>query len=199
MIERAGIEGGKEYQPLHWRMIVHEYKAILLFSGIAMAFLLWQLPWGSRCLCGLYFALMMVILSIMDLRYGLLYDKLVLPLFIMGLLLSVMDISLPWQDAVTGAFSAGGFLWGLRMISGGGLGLGDVKLGLAIGAWLGWQAVAVALFLAFLAGGMAASFLLLMCKGRPETAIPFGPFLALGAYVGFIFGQDCWQAYLTLL
>lgn len=199
MIEQRLAKEKKGYQPLGLWMFVRDYKSILAGGGMAMTVLFWQLPWGSRLWWGLYFSFMMVILSVLDLRYGLLYDKLVLPLFFMGGLLSLGGITVPWQESLTGALSAGGFLWGLRMISGGGLGLGDVKLGMAMGSWLGWQAAVVAMFLAFLAGGMAACFLLFVRRGRLSTAIPFGPYMALGAFVGFIWGKECWQLYLTLL
>lgn len=72
----------------------------------------------------------------------------------------------------------------LAAASGGGLGFGDVKFGAVLGLWtgaLGPVASAVALFAAFLSGGLAALAALALRRAEPRTRLPFGPFLALGA------------------
>ena len=83
--------------------------------------------------------------------------------------------------ACTGACAVGGALLGLHVLTRGrGLGLGDVKLGTAIGAGLGAAAGIVALGVAFLAGGAYGAWLLARGRARRRDAIPFGPFLAVG-------------------
>ena len=69
-------------------------------------------------------------------------------------------------------------------------GFGDVKLGALIGMVVGFPEVLMSLSLSFLAGGVLAVFLLLLrLKGRGD-AMPYGPFLAGGAMVLLILGQD---------
>ena len=80
-----------------------------------------------------------------------------------------------------------------------GMGFGDVKLagvlGLATG-WLGWGAWSVALFLGFLFGGVFGVALIVARRGGRKTAVPFGPFMLVGALVAVLAGQELAQAYL---
>ena len=76
------------------------------------------------------------------------------------------------------------------------MGLGDVKFMAAIGAFLGWQAVLVALVVSVFAGAIIGLVMLAMKKGNK---IPFGPYLAIGAVVALFWGGDIWGAYLKWL
>ena len=80
-----------------------------------------------------------------------------------------------------GAAIAGAALFALYLMTrGAGIGLGDVKLAVAIGAGLGAAAGVAALGAAFVAGGAYAAGLLAAGRARRGDAIPFGPFLAAG-------------------
>jgi leader peptidase (prepilin peptidase)/N-methyltransferase len=84
--------------------------------------------------------------------------------------------------AIGGALLAGGALLGLHLVTGGrGLGLGDVKLGAAIGAGFGPAAGISAIAYAFVLGGVFAVWLLVMRRARRGAELRFGPFLAAGA------------------
>ncbi|MEA2690414.1 MAG: leader peptidase (prepilin peptidase) / N-methyltransferase [Candidatus Eremiobacteraeota bacterium] len=89
--------------------------------------------------------------------------------------------------ACAGAFAVGGTLLALHLLTRGrGLGLGDVKLGTAIGAGFGPSAGIIALGAAFVAGGAYASWLLATGRAQRNDAIPFGPFLAAGTLAALI-------------
>lgn len=92
-------------------------------------------------------------------------------------------LALPSEIATAagGACAVGGVLFALHLVTRGrGLGLGDVKLGAAIGACLGpWPGIA-ALGAAFIAGGVYAVIVLASKHRSRHDAIAFGPFLALG-------------------
>jgi leader peptidase (prepilin peptidase)/N-methyltransferase len=91
--------------------------------------------------------------------------------------------------AACGACAVGGMLLALHVLTRGrGLGLGDVKLGVAIGAGLGPWCGALALGAAFIAGGGYGAFLLASKRAANGDAIPFGPFLAIGTLVGTTIG-----------
>jgi len=97
------------------------------------------------------------------------------------------------------AGAAAGAVLGLpALISPKGMGMGDAKLVAVLGLYLG-AAVAPAFFVAFLVGtavGIAIIARKGMMKGR-KTAVPFGPFLALGGVVGVLAGNELVQAYLS--
>lgn len=93
--------------------------------------------------------------------------------------------------ACLGAYVVGGGLLLLHLLSRGrGLGLGDVKLGTAIGAGCGPAAGGVALGVAFVAGGAYAAWLLATRRAKRGDGIPFGPFLGVGALTALVASEQ---------
>jgi leader peptidase (prepilin peptidase) / N-methyltransferase len=83
-----------------------------------------------------------------------------------------------------------------------GMGFGDVKLAGVLGAylgWIGWGALAVGAFLGFLLGGLYGALLLLLRRAGRKSAIPFGPFMLLGAVVGVLAGSQIADGYLKIM
>jgi leader peptidase (prepilin peptidase)/N-methyltransferase len=78
------------------------------------------------------------------------------------------------------------------------MGGGDIKLLAMIGAFLGWQAVLVTLMIGSLTGSVIGLVLLLAQRGDRRTAIPFGPFLAVGAAAALFWGDALIRWYLGL-
>ncbi|WP_135230189.1 prepilin peptidase [Deinococcus fonticola] len=76
------------------------------------------------------------------------------------------------------------------------MGFGDVKLMAAIGAFLGWQAVLVALVVSVFAGAVIGLVMMAMKKGNK---IPFGPYLAIGAVVALFWGEPIIRWYSGLM
>lgn len=192
----GGVEAS--YRSLDLQMLRREWRLLLVWGAASLAGMCVFLPWGVRLPAGCLLALWLTALAVLDWRRGLLYDRLVLPLGLAGVLMSLAGVTVALGQAVWAALLAGALLWGVRIISGGGLGLGDVKLGFVLGLWLGWQAALTGLLLSFVMGGLFACALLLRhCDAK--AALPFGPFLAAGAYLAYIFGTGWWQLYEALL
>ncbi|HLB22136.1 MAG TPA: prepilin peptidase, partial [Solirubrobacteraceae bacterium] len=94
------------------------------------------------------------------------------------------------------AAAAGGFLLLAALAYPGGMGMGDVKLAGVMGLFLG-RAVAPAILIGLLVG-VLVGVLVIARKGvgaGRKTAVPFGPFLALGGVVATFAGQDIVDAY----
>ena len=129
------------------------------------------------------FVAVLVVLTSIDLAERRLPNRIVLPAA--GIALAAQLAARPDQAAewILASVAAAGALLVLALVYPGGLGLGDVKLALLLGAVLG-QAVVPALVLAFVSVVPVAVYLLLRdgAKAR-STLIPFGPFLAFGAIV----------------
>jgi len=109
----------------------------------------------------------------------------------------LLDPSGEPERLIAGA-AAGGFLLIAALAYPGGMGMGDVKLAGVMGLFLG-RAVAPAIAIALVAGTVAG-IAVIARKGTREgrkTAVPFGPFLALGALVAVFVGQDIVSAYLN--
>jgi leader peptidase (prepilin peptidase)/N-methyltransferase len=107
-----------------------------------------------------------------------------------------LDPSGELQRLIAGAM-AGGFLLLAALAYPGGMGMGDVKLAAVIGLLLG-RAVAPAIMIALLVG-VLAGVVIVMRKGTQagrKTAVPFGPFLAVGAIAAAFVGEELIHVYM---
>ena len=111
----------------------------------------------------------------------------VVPAWIAVLLAQIAIFPGHWVQWVVASFGAGLFFLAIALAYPAGLGMGDVKLALLIGAALGWP-VLTALFLGTLASGLVAGVMLFKeGSAARKRAIPLGPFLAGGAIVVLLF------------
>jgi len=154
----------------------------------------------------LYFAAISIVLTLIDLDTHRLPNSIVLPSYVVaGILFAVAALAGGDASALlragVGMVVLYTFYALLRAIRPGGMGGGDVKLAGVIGihlGWIGWGALAVGSFAAFLLGGVFGIGLLLAHRAGRKTAIPFGPWMILGAWLGIIVGQPVGQWYVNL-
>jgi leader peptidase (prepilin peptidase) / N-methyltransferase len=134
--------------------------------------------------------LLVVPAAMIDLEHRIIPNKLTVIGAVLALVLgTVLDPSGEPERLIAGA-AAGGFLLIAALAYPGGMGMGDVKLAAVLGLLLG-RAVAPALLVALLSG-VAVGIFVMARKGAHagrKTAVPFGPFLALGALVSVFAGQ----------
>jgi leader peptidase (prepilin peptidase) / N-methyltransferase len=164
------------------------YPAIELASGAlaAVAIAVFGPTW--RGLAAALLALALVPVVVIDLEHRLIPDVVVLPAAALGLAAAALADPGDWWVPVVAAAAAAGFLLLLWIVYPGGMGLGDVKLALLLGAVLG-VSVIPALAAAFLAGAVLGLALLVRFGSRArKMAVPFGPFLAGGALVALFWG-----------
>lgn len=133
-----------------------------------------------------------VYLSLQDVYYGILPDRIVLPLATAGVVFSLLDGGIGWENALLGGLVGGGALFFLRIVSRNGVGLGDVKFGMALGFWLGACHVALALWISYILGGLWAGYRLL-CGASRRDVIPFGPCLFVSSMCVFAFQDAIWM------
>jgi leader peptidase (prepilin peptidase)/N-methyltransferase len=151
-----------------------------------------------------YLAVISVALAVIDARTRRLPNRIVLPAYpvLAGLFALACLLGAPWEwlaRAGIGGAILFAFYWLLRAVGRGGMGGGDVKLagviGMALG-FVGWGALAVGAFAAFLVGGVVSLVLLLAGRAGRKTAIPFGPWMLAGAWIGLLVGADAAAWYL---
>ena len=179
---------------ISWR-----YPLVELLAALLALLAAWVLGWHGQLLPALLLLWALLALTLIDLETYLLPDRITKPGMLLGLLLNASAWLTPAfalaqpLDAVLGLLLGYGLLRGLaeiylRLSGREGMGHGDFKLLGMIGAWLGWQDMFLALFLAALSGGLVAILFLAGGKGR-DYAIPFGPYLALGAAIMLLWPQ----------
>jgi leader peptidase (prepilin peptidase)/N-methyltransferase len=137
-----------------------------------------------------------VLLAVVDLRVRRLPDPLTLPLAgaalaLLGITALVPEHAGEWTTALLGALVLGAGYLLLFLINPAGMGFGDVKLALTAGAvlgWYGWPTLILGTFAGFLLGALYGGALVVARRAGRKTAIPFGPFLIAGAFLGVLAG-----------
>jgi leader peptidase (prepilin peptidase)/N-methyltransferase len=146
---------------------------------------------------GLAFVLLLVPVTVIDIYFRIIPNK----LMILGTVvaLAILALTRPGDipEHLIAAVAAGGFLLVAAIAYPGGMGMGDVKLAFVMGLFLG-RDVGVAMLAGLLAGSLIGAAVMArkgVKQGR-KTAIPFGPFLALGGLVGLLAGDPIVDWYL---
>lgn len=148
----------------------------------------------------LVFIAFLVVIFVQDLRYQVILSNVVWIGAVFGLVINVSFLHYDFNSLALGALIGGGFFLIQFLVSSGRwIGGGDVRLGVMMGLWLGWQDTVVALFLAYIIGAIFGLFLLVTKKANSKTAVPFGTFLSVSTVVSMYWGQSLIRWYLGLL
>ena len=178
------------------------YPLVEAISGLWALLIALKFGPGWPWLVYLVFGWILIVISFIDLDSFLLPDIYTIPGALAAFACATFLLPLSWSDSLIGAAAGGGGFWliqksykALKGIEG--LGTGDIKLMLLLGALLGWQALPIMIFLSSISG-LAVSVLYLLKKEANglQTAIPFGPFLSLGGMIYILIGPEIWRWYL---
>ncbi len=156
------------------------------------------------------FAAALIVISFIDLDVRVVPDVISLPGIVVGLVFSLIGYFLfadPFEiiptplSSLVGILVGGGFLlataWIYEKVTGvDGMGGGDIKLLAMIGAFLGWPAIPVTLFIASVLGSAIGVGMMVATGAGRRLALPFAPFLCLGALVYMFYGNALIQFYL---
>lgn len=168
-----------------------EILCALLFFGV-------YLRWGfsMTTLSGFIFSVILLAAAFIDIDHWIIPDRLTYPGIVIGLMLSFWTLG--FLPALWGVLAFGGLMLAIAVISGG-MGGGDVKLAAAIGAFTGITGSAVTLLMASLLGAIFGLGVMAVNKTGRKTPIKFGPFLALSAYIAYLFADNIVFWYLGFL
>jgi len=169
--------------------------------GSLVLFLKFGLSWGYF----IYFSFLsaLIVITVIDLYHQIIPDVISLPGVGIGLLASLVLPHLTFRNSLTGVLLGGGSLFLVATLyqwffKREGMGGGDIKLLAMVGAFLGWKAVILTiLFSSFI--GSVTGIIFIAIKGKDlKYAIPFGPFLSVGAVLSLFLGEEIIQWYLSI-
>ncbi|MCL5073349.1 MAG: A24 family peptidase [Actinobacteria bacterium] len=147
--------------------------------------------YGLYLTSGIILCSILIIISFIDLKFKIIPNKIILPFTLVGLSISTAIIVLenPRRWWLPLAYCAGAFIFMLiiHLIYPKGMGMGDVKLSLMLGAFL-VKNVIVGLFLGFLIGSISGLILIISKKKKLSQEIPFGPFISTGSIIALFIG-----------
>lgn len=173
------------------KKISWQYFFVELASGILFVLFFWKYQAVNLFLIrDLLFALIFIFIFVFDLKYYLILDKIIWSGLLLAVIINLLlgfDI---WNLIIGICLGAGFFGLQYLFTRGRGVGFGDVKLGMLIGALLGWQLTIICLGIAYIIGGLVAALLLITRKKGMKDMLPMGTFLALSAVIVLLFDQQ---------
>lgn len=141
-----------------------------------------------------------VALSLIDLEFRILPDLITLPGIAVGIVLGSLNPEVGWLSSLGGVFLGAGSLYALARVyewlrKREGMGLGDVKYLGFIGAVVGWQGTIWVIAIGSLLGTVVGLGFAIRSKEGLTLALPFGPFLATGALIVSLWGNEISEFY----
>ena len=187
------------------------YPLVELLTAIAAA-ALWvaffnlsfdNLTWQSAppVILQAFFLLLMIPISIIDIRHYIIPDQFTLPLIIAGLAISFFPGGITPLQSLLGTLGGGGILYLIGLLGtvlfkkGEAMGGGDIKLMAAAGAFWGIQASLSGIVFGALLGSVAGITMIIFRKLSSDHKIPFGPFLGAGLWVAVLAGENILNLY----
>jgi leader peptidase (prepilin peptidase) / N-methyltransferase len=170
------------------------YPAIELVTALLVAGCVFAFGLHLEAAIAAFFCCVLVAVSAIDAEHRIIPNRIVVPAAAIVLLANTLrTLSPQWAIA---ALAASGFLFIAALAYPAGMGMGDVKLALLMGAALG-RSVSVALMLGMFAAVVPGIYLIAKHgKAGRKMGVPFGPFLALGSVVALFWGDAILHAYL---
>lgn len=178
--------------PISWRYPVFELLTGLLFAACGLKF-----GFSIELLPALLFVSTLLIVSNSDIEQRIIPNAVIVPALVLGVPAMLAAYPDQWSTWLLSAVIAFSVMFLIALAYPRGMGMGDVKLAAVMGLYLG-RAVAPALLLAFLLGtvvGLGVMARRGVAEGR-KTALPFGPFMAIGGVFALFWGDDVVEWYL---
>lgn len=181
-------------RPISWQYPLVELATALLFAAALLAQTgqsavpVLYIDWGF-VLRDWFSITVLLTVFLHDLRFGLVFDRVVLPGTVIVLLANAA-LGVPWTSFALGLLAgAGFFLFQYLLSRGHWIGAGDIRLGAFMGVLLGFPQVLIALFLAYVSGAVVGLILVKVGKKTLGSKIPFGTFLAPATVVVLFWGD----------
>lgn len=181
------------------------YPMVELLSGVVALCILSKFGLTSQGLVYYAFGASLIVISFIDIDHKIIPDVITLPgIPVFFMMASFIIPEMTYIDSILGLLAGGGSLilvaWTYHLIAKKeGMGGGDIKLLAMIGALIGWQGVLFTIFAASAAGSVTGLVTMLRLHKNMKLAIPFGPFLSLGAVIYIFFGTELINWYFNLL
>lgn len=180
-----------------------QYPIVEALTALFALLLFWKFGLSFSFLFSFIFACFLIIITFIDLEHQIIPDVLTLPGIPLFFLAAVLGMRLPWLEAALGLLIGGGILYliafGYELFTKReGMGGGDIKLLAMLGAFLGWKSLIFILLVSSFIGALAGITAMLIQGKDMKYAVPFGPFLSLGALAYIFWGEAFMRILLTV-
>ncbi len=179
------------------------YPLVEALTAVLAVLLYWKYGFSLQFLCAFLFTAALIVITFIDIDYQIIPDVISLPGIPLCFLAAVFVMGVPFLESLIGILVGGGILYviavGYEWITKReGMGGGDIKLLAMLGAFFGWKSLLFIVLCSSLTGAVVGMTAMVIQGQDMKYAVPFGPFLALGAVAYFFFG-DAFLRYLFLI
>ncbi|MEW5909390.1 MAG: prepilin peptidase [Thermodesulfobacteriota bacterium] len=170
------------------------YPLVEFIGGLSTVSLLRVYGFSAEWMIYSFLTFALVVVAFIDIDHRIIPDRITLPGILLGASFSFFLPGLTFLDSFIGLLLGGGILLGIGLVyyavaKKEGMGGGDVKLLSMIGAFTGWKGVLFSLVIASFLGSIIGLAVMVKSREGLKTAVPFGPFLALGGIAFIHFGD----------
>lgn len=172
-----------------------QYPFIEIFTAIITGFCAYQFGVTWQMAAGVVLLWALICLAAIDFKTTLLPDNITLPFLWLGIIANYFEVFCTLEESVLGAIFGYLSLWivftTFKFITGkDGMGYGDFKLLALLGAWLGSTYLLPIILISSVVGSVLGILLISSKIIARQTAIPFGPYLALGGMICLLWGTE---------
>jgi len=171
------------------KSIDFQYPLVEILTGIIFIVIFMIYGISYEALKWFLFASILIAVSLIDLKHYKIPNKIIVAGLVFLVIFTLLFETNKFIDSVIGLMVTGGVLFLITIIYPRGMGGGDVKLAALMGGYLGWQMGLLSLFFASFLGSIVSVILIFLGILNRKSAVPFGPFLALGAFVSLLYGE----------
>ncbi|WP_042345585.1 prepilin peptidase [Bacillus massiliigorillae] len=175
------------------------YPIMEFVTGFLFAITPLIIGWSNELLIAYSLISLLVIITVSDLAYMIIPDKVLLFFAALFLILHIYPGGLHIIDSLLGALVGFGILLLIALISNGGMGGGDIKLFAVLGLILGVKLIILTLFFSALYGALLGSLFIVIGVAKKKQPIPFGPYIALATLTAYFFGERIVNWYFGVL
>lgn len=183
--------------------ISFRYPLVEIISGCALLFLFRNHGLTTGFFVYSFLSAILIAIFFIDLDFQIIPDLLTLPGMVIGLAISMAPHGMGIISSLVGLLVGGGALYMIALLGDWlfkkeSMGGGDIKMAAMLGAFLGWQKIIVVFFGSALIGLLISLIVMAFSsRVRANHVIPFGPFLAMAAFVAAVYGDEIIAFYLN--
>ncbi len=166
------------------------YPIIEALTGLAFVGIGLRYGWSLQFFEYIIFSSLLIAVSFTDLFYGIVPDIIVIPGIAIGLIFSIIKGKAVFMSSLFGMLGLFVFFLVVILLTKGGMGEGDATLGAMIGSFIGFKFSLATLVISFILGSIVGIVLLIFFRKNGKDSMPFGPYLAVSAYIMLLYGYQ---------
>jgi len=189
------------------------YPIVECLTAAVFVLLYFRFSLTIEFLAATFFACILICVAFIDFDFKIIPNGLVIAGLVVGVALCVYNLFYPvsmygdrvWYNPLLGIICGSGVLFLISIVGSlvykteDAMGMGDVKLFVVVGLFLGWRLTIIAFMVAVIFAAIISLALILFKRLNKKSTVPFGPFIALGAFIAMTYGWNIIDFYIGFL